>query len=60
MRLSFIDFESRCEVAAVALQDRMLRYVSSPQEHDLAMLAAWRMILLAIQRLRADRQEPGQ
>lgn len=31
------EFEHRCESAAVALEDRLLRYVSSPQEHDLAL-----------------------
>lgn len=43
-------FEARCLPEAVALEDRLLRYVSSPQEHDLAMPTALPLILLAFRR----------
>lgn len=41
-------FEERCEREAVLLEDRLLRYVSSPQEHDLALAIAWPFVFRAI------------
>lgn len=42
-------FERRCEIAAADLEDRLTRYISSPQEHDLALPTAWPLLWLLLQ-----------
>ena len=37
--MTFDDFELRCEADAVALEDRLCRWISSPQEHELMVTA---------------------
>ncbi|HVJ72049.1 MAG TPA: hypothetical protein VM531_11190 [Sphingomicrobium sp.] len=49
--MTFADFEARCEAEAAKLEDRLTRYISSPQEHDLALLAAWAFIRLLLERV---------
>ena len=49
MPLSFETFENECERRALVLEDRLLRYVSSPQEHNLMFDAGvwpfWQLML---------------
>jgi hypothetical protein len=52
MRLTLETFEARCQPEAAAVEDRLLRYVSSPKEHDLAMRAMWGFIRLFLERWR--------
>jgi len=49
MPLTLSDFERACLSEAEALEDRMLRYISSPREHDLALPAAWQLIRLQLE-----------
>ena len=44
--MTFEDFSQRCLPAARDLEDRSLRYISSPQDHDLAWATAWRFVML--------------
>jgi hypothetical protein len=36
INFTFKEFEEKCEIEALLLEDRLLRYISSPKEHDLA------------------------
>ena len=40
-QFDFGTFERRCEAEAVALEDRLCRWISSPQEHELMISTAW-------------------
>jgi hypothetical protein len=41
-------FEARCSPAARILEDRLLRYISSQQEHDLMLPTAFPLLLLLL------------
>lgn len=43
-------FESRCEELAIELEDRLCRYISSVQEHDLALPTAQPLVFLILGR----------
>jgi hypothetical protein len=51
--MTFEEFERRVEPAARDLEDRLLRYVSSPQEHDLAGPTRTPFIFMAFLRIGA-------
>jgi hypothetical protein len=60
MRLTLADFEQRIAPAAADLEDRSLRYISSPQDHDLAAPTIWPLIYLQLFALATPTRRPRQ
>lgn len=46
--MSIETFERRCQVAADDLEDRLLRHVSSPHDHECALPTLWPFVYRAV------------